>query len=62
MLGFLSPRDPAMISEPAEWIVGPEEPEPAKEFIEEELNVPGDLDGTGFLEVPLNLVIDAVKL
>ena len=51
-----------MIAELAEWIVGPEEPEPAKEFTEAELNVPGDLDGTGFLEIPLHLVIEAIRL
>jgi len=39
-----------------------EEPEPTKEFIDEEQKKPGDLDGIGFLEVPLHLVIEAVKL
>jgi ubiquinone/menaquinone biosynthesis C-methylase UbiE len=39
-----------------------EEPEPTKEFIEEEQKKPGDLDGPGFIEVPLHLVIEAVKL
>jgi ubiquinone/menaquinone biosynthesis C-methylase UbiE len=39
-----------------------EEPEPTKEFIEEEQKVRGDLDGLGILEVPLHLVIEAVKL
>ena len=39
-----------------------EEPEPTKEFIEEERKRPGDLDGEGFQEVPLHLVIEAVKL
>jgi ubiquinone/menaquinone biosynthesis C-methylase UbiE len=39
-----------------------EEPEPSKEFIEKEQEKPGDLDGLGFQEVPLHLVIEAVKL
>ena len=39
-----------------------EEPEPTKEFIEEEQKNPGDLDGVGFQEVPLHLVIEAVKM
>ena len=39
-----------------------EEPEPTREFIDEEQKKPGDLDGIGFLEVPLHLVIGAVKL
>jgi ubiquinone/menaquinone biosynthesis C-methylase UbiE len=39
-----------------------EEPEPTREFIEEEQKKPGDLDGAGFLEVPLHLVIEAVRL
>jgi ubiquinone/menaquinone biosynthesis C-methylase UbiE len=39
-----------------------EEPEPTREFVEEEQRKPGDLDGAGFREVPLHLVIEAVKL
>jgi ubiquinone/menaquinone biosynthesis C-methylase UbiE len=39
-----------------------EEPEPAVEFVEEEMKEPGDLDAAGFLEVPLHLVIEAIKL
>lgn len=39
-----------------------EEPEPTKEFVEREQEKPGDLDGAGFQEVPLHLVIEAVKL
>jgi len=39
-----------------------EEPEPTREFIEKERQEPGDLDGIGFLEVPLHLVIEAIKL
>jgi SAM-dependent methyltransferase len=39
-----------------------EEPEPSREFIEKEQEKPGDLDGLGFLEVPLHLVFEAVKL
>ena len=37
-----------------------EEPEPTDEFVEKE-QVEGDLDGPGALEVPLHLVIEAVK-
>lgn len=43
-------------------ITAMEEPEPTTEFIEEERKIPGDLDAAGFLEVPLHLVIEAVKL
>ena len=39
-----------------------EEPKPTEEFVREEQKEPGDLDGSGFLEVPLHLVIEAVKL
>jgi ubiquinone/menaquinone biosynthesis C-methylase UbiE len=39
-----------------------EEPEPNREFVKEEQKKPGDLDGAGFLEVPLHLVIEAIKL
>jgi len=39
-----------------------EEPAPTREFIEEEQKEQGDFDGVGFLEVPLHLVIEAVKL
>jgi len=39
-----------------------EEPEPTQEFFEEEQKKPGDLDGRGFREVPLHLVIEAIKL
>ncbi len=39
-----------------------EEPEPTREFIEREQEQQGDLDGVGFQEVPLHLVIEAVKL
>ncbi len=39
-----------------------EEPEPTREFIEEEQKKPGSMDGPGFLEVPLHLVIEARKL
>ena len=39
-----------------------EEPEPTEEFVEEEQKKIGDLDGAGALEVPLHLVIEAVKL
>jgi SAM-dependent methyltransferase len=39
-----------------------EEPEPTREFVEEEQKKPGDLDGMGFLEIPLHLVIEAVKV
>lgn len=39
-----------------------EEPEPTKEFIQEEKKKEGDLDAAGFLEVPLHLVFEAVKL
>jgi ubiquinone/menaquinone biosynthesis C-methylase UbiE len=39
-----------------------EEPVPTKEFVEEEQKKPGDLDGAGLLEVPLHLVLEAVKL
>lgn len=38
-----------------------EEPEPTKEFIEKEQQG-GDLDGPGIQEVPLHLVVEAVKL
>jgi len=39
-----------------------EEPEPSQEFIEKEQELQGDLDGAGSQEVPLHLVIEAVKL
>ena len=39
-----------------------EEPEPTKEFIEKEQEKQGDLDGAGLQEVPLHLVIEAIKL
>jgi ubiquinone/menaquinone biosynthesis C-methylase UbiE len=39
-----------------------EEPMPTSEFLEEEAKKPGDLDAPGFLEVPLHLVFEAVKL
>ena len=39
-----------------------EEPMPKKEFVEQESMKEGDLDGLGSLEVPLHLVIEAVKL
>ncbi|MDG7008927.1 MAG: methyltransferase domain-containing protein [Nitrososphaerota archaeon] len=39
-----------------------EEPEPTREFIEKEQEQLGDLDGFGFQEVPLHLVIEAVRL
>ncbi len=39
-----------------------EEPQPTREFIETEQKQPGDLDGAGLQEVPLHLVIEAVKL
>jgi len=39
-----------------------EEPEPTREFFEEEQKKPGDLDAPGFQEVPLHLVFEAVKL
>ena len=39
-----------------------EEPEPMKEFIEKEQEKQGDLDGAGLQEVPLHLVIEAIKL
>jgi ubiquinone/menaquinone biosynthesis C-methylase UbiE len=39
-----------------------EEPAPTKEFLEAEAKKKGDLDSPGFLEVPLHLVIEAVKL
>jgi SAM-dependent methyltransferase len=43
-------------------IIALEEPEPNREFVKEEQKKPGDLDGAGFLEVPLHLVIEAIKL
>ena len=43
-------------------IVALEEPEPTSEFVEEEQKNPEDLDGRGLREVPLHLVIEAVKL
>lgn len=39
-----------------------EEPMPTKEFLEEESKGQMDLDAPGFLEVPLHLVFEAVKL
>jgi len=39
-----------------------EEPAPTKEFLEAEARKKGDLDAPGFLEVPLHLVIEAVKI
>ena len=39
-----------------------EEPAPSKEFIEEEQKQQGDLDGEGFQQVPLHLVIEALRL
>lgn len=39
-----------------------EEPEPTSEFIRKEQEDPGDLDAPGFLEVPLHLVIEAVRV
>jgi hypothetical protein len=39
-----------------------EEPMPTSEFLEEEAKNPGDLDAPGFLEVPMHLVFEAVKL
>jgi hypothetical protein len=39
-----------------------EEPAPTKEFLEAEARKQGDLDAPGFLEVPLHLVIEAVKM
>ena len=39
-----------------------EEPAPTEEFIEKEQGQQGDLNGAGFQEVPLHLVIEAVKL
>ena len=39
-----------------------EEPEPSSEFVREEQKNPGDFDGLGFLEIPLHLVIEAIKL
>ena len=39
-----------------------EEPEPTPEFIKKVQEKPGDLDGVGFQEVPLHLVIEAVRL
>ncbi|MDG6939970.1 MAG: class I SAM-dependent methyltransferase [Nitrososphaerota archaeon] len=38
-----------------------EEPEPSEEFLVREREKEGDLDGAGFLEVPLHLVVEAVK-
>jgi len=43
-------------------VIALEEPEPSTEFIEREQEQQGDLDGGGFLQVPLHLVIEAVKL
>ena len=42
-------------------IIALEEPEPTNEFVEKEREG-GDLDGPGLLEVPLHLVIEAIKL
>ena len=42
-------------------ITAMEEPEPTREFVEAEQRG-GDLDGPGALEVPLHLVIEAVRL
>ena len=39
-----------------------EAPQPTRELIETEQKQPGDLDGAGLQEVPLHLVIEAVKL
>ena len=39
-----------------------DEPQPTKEFFEIKRGDPEDLDGPGFREVPLHLVIEAVKL
>ncbi len=39
-----------------------EEPVPTREFLEKEKEKEGDLDAPGFLEVPLHLVLEAVKL
>jgi hypothetical protein len=39
-----------------------EEPEPTVEFVEEEGKERGDFDAAGILEVPLHLVIEAIKL
>ncbi len=39
-----------------------EEPEPTAEFLREESKKEGDLDALGFLEVPLHLVLEAVKV
>jgi SAM-dependent methyltransferase len=43
-------------------IVALEEPEPTEKFILEEQRKQGDLDGAGFQEVPLHLVLEATKL
>jgi ubiquinone/menaquinone biosynthesis C-methylase UbiE len=43
-------------------ITAMEEPEPTQAFIEAEGENRADLDGLGFLEVPLHLVFEAVKL
>ena len=39
-----------------------DEPQPTKEFFEIKRGDPEDLDGPGFREVPLHLVIEAAKL
>lgn len=39
-----------------------EEPMPTAEFLEEEAKKVGDLDAPGFLQVPLHLVFEAIKL
>ncbi len=39
-----------------------EEPMPTEEFLEREKESEGDLDSIGFLEVPLHLVFEAIKL
>jgi len=43
-------------------ITAMEEPEPTEEFLEKEREKEGDLDSAGFLEVPLHLVFEAIKL
>ena len=39
-----------------------EEPEPTKDYFDEKRRNPGGLDSAGLLEVPMHLVIEAVKL
>ncbi|MDG6941365.1 MAG: hypothetical protein JRN34_00355 [Nitrososphaerota archaeon] len=54
--------DPGVLSSNHLAITALEEPEPTPQFIKKVQEKLGDLDGVGFQEAPLHLVIEAVRL